>query len=65
MKIYTYDEKKVEVNEKGIVTHSDFDFCTVGKKADTKALKACGWRLKKSPAIYYSHGDTSPYMFSK
>ncbi len=65
MKTYTYDSLKVEVNEKGIVTHSDFDFCTVGKKADTKALKACGWKLNKSPTIYYSHGGTSPRMFIK
>jgi len=61
---YTYNEKKVTI-ENGIVTHSDFQFCTVGQKPDLKALKACGWKKVVAPKVYFSHGSTNSNRFTK
>jgi hypothetical protein len=61
---YTYDEKKVTI-ENGIVTYSDFQFCTVGQKPDLKALRACGWKKETTPTVYFSHGRTNSDRFTK
>jgi hypothetical protein len=59
---YTYNEKTVTVVD-GKVTSSDFSYCVVGDKPDTKALKACGYLLNKTPAIYYAGGSKNPQVF--
>jgi hypothetical protein len=62
--IYTNYDKKVIV-ENGIVTYSDFEYCKIGQKPDTKALNACGWKKDRKPTVYYAGGGTSPQRFGK
>lgn len=61
---YTYGTLAVIV-QAGIVTRSDTELCVVGKKPNTAALVACGWKRIKAPTTYYSHGGTNPNRFTK